>query len=393
MRRIFPAFAVTLLCAACAVPVFNPGMSAAVKTLNTSHVIGASNATIGPDMNVDGKPDFDLTESVFTYMPERWAGAVTPEKGFVIRREQWSNWNQVWYQWWDVDKVRWLDSPAGCDDEQGLRWRWPVTLKNGSSLGAISFDWADTESYLDRLHADTGIPDCAWNPAYHSYTTMEDDIYAQLGLTISTPVVVGMSVNAQSLPGQDRLHALVREGANYSEGEVLVSDAGIVGAFVNSITPNEYLLPFLGTPRHVNYARDAVECRSYVQWIEKDAWRTGAWAGSTAGPTDIDDVVDIPHRIDAVLTTNVAWGWAPGSYVLSTEDQIGRLYSYNGIGTEQQVAEFGLGTLRFIGEMYLNSEWQLLFSRALVDRTKDPPTMRFEIRGIYTKDLLAEFGM
>jgi hypothetical protein len=393
VRRLVPTLAGLLLCAACAVPVFDPAMSAAVKALRVSHVIGGSRPTIGPDMNDDGKPDFDLTESLFTYMPERWAGAVTTEKGFVIRRREYDSWNQIWYQWWDGSEVRWLNSPAGYDEEEGVRWRWPVTPKNGSSLGAIIFEWSETESYLDRLHADTGTPVCDWNPAYHSYTTMEDDIYAQLPLTISTPVVVGMSVNALSLPGQDRLHALVREGAIYSEAEVLVSDTGIMGAFANSITPNEYPLPFLGTPRHVNYARDAVECRSYVQWIEDDAWRTGAWAGNIAGPTDIDDVVNIPHRIDAVLTTNVAWGWTPGSYILSTEDQVGRLYYYNGIGTEKQVAEFGIGTLRFIGEMYLNAEWQLLFSRALLDRTADPPTMRFEVRGIYTKDLLAEFGL
>jgi hypothetical protein len=221
---------------------------------------------------------------------------------------------------------------------------------------------------------------------------MEDDIKAQIGL-LSTPIVVGMSVNALSLPGQDRAHVLVREVANWSEAEVLVSDPGIVGAFANSITPNAYPLPFLGTPRHVNYARDEAQGRSYAQWIEDDAWRTGAWKGTIGtGVTEIDGAASIPRRIDAVLTVDPIWGWTPASYVLSTEGQIARLYSYNGVGTASLIAEFGLGTLRFVGEMYLDGEWQLVFTRSLLDYQKNPLRIRFETRGIYTKDLLALFG-
>ena len=59
----------------------------------------------------------------------------------------------------------------------------------------------------------------------------------------------------------------------------------------------------------------------------------------------------LDHRIDAVLSQDA--GPAPATYLLSTEDQVGRVYRYDGPGTEALAAEFPLGTLRFIGEINL----------------------------------------
>jgi len=143
VRRLVPALAVALVSAACTVPVFNPGMSASVATLRASHLIGSSYRSIGPDMDMNGKPDFDLANDILTFMPERWAGTIDPTRGFIVRRREYDTWNQIWYQWWDGSRVKWLDSPAGYNEEDGLRWRWPVTLKNGSSLGTVIFDGGD----------------------------------------------------------------------------------------------------------------------------------------------------------------------------------------------------------------------------------------------------------
>jgi len=212
-------------------------------------------------------------------------------------------------------------------------------------------------------------------------------------------VVVGLSVSARDLPAQDKLHVMIRDGLNFSEAETLVSDTGftpVINSFGYSITlPNAYPLPFLGTPRHLTYARDSGQERSFAQWKDGDGWHTGAWKGSTLTPlSDIDNAVNIPHRIDAALTTSPIWGWPIGSYLLSIEKQVGRVYHYDGIDTETLVAEFGLGTLRFIGEMYVDGEWQLLFSRSLLlDREADTLQVRFEILGIYTRDLLNAFGL
>mgnify|MGYP001144211013 CR=1 FL=1 len=127
MRRFIPMLAAALACAACAVPVFDPSMSAAVAAFRNSHVIGASYPTTGPDTDTDGKPDFDLERDTLVFMPQRWDGVVDPINGFVVRRREWDNWNEIWYQWWDGIKVKWMGSPAGYNEEEGLRWRWPVS--------------------------------------------------------------------------------------------------------------------------------------------------------------------------------------------------------------------------------------------------------------------------
>ncbi len=158
MRKLVPAIVAVLACAACAVPVFDPAMSASVATFRASHAIGTSYPTIGPDTNTDGEPDFDLKEDTLVFMPQRWDGIIDPFNGFVIRRPKWDNWNQIWYQWWDGSKVRWMDTPASFQEEEGLRWRWPVSLKGGSYLGAIIFDWSDLNTYVERLYADTRDP-------------------------------------------------------------------------------------------------------------------------------------------------------------------------------------------------------------------------------------------
>jgi hypothetical protein len=393
VRKLIPAFAAVLACTACAVPAFDPSASAAVAAIRLSHVIGVSYPTTGPDMDTNGEPDFDLKGDTLVFMPQRGDGTIDSINGFVVRRREWDNWNEIWYQWWDGSKVRWINSPAGFDEEEGLRSRWPVSVKGGPYLGAILFDWSDLSTNVELLYAETVGPSCTWFPAYGAWdpgTHIRDD----LGLG-TEPVIVGLSMNA--LVGtEDRIHALVRVGSLFSEAWVDASGTTLDPTFNESITPDQYPLPFLPLLRHVNYARDddPAAIRSFAQWMIDDAWHTGAWKGSSVQPaTDIDEPAAIDHRIDAVLATNPVWGWPVGSYLLSTERQIGRVYCYNGPGTGSLVAEFGLGTLHFIGQVMLNGEWQLVFTRSRVDHTTNPATIRFEVRGIYTKDLLGEFGL
>ena len=204
MRRLVPALAALLACAACAVPIFDPAMSDAVKTFRASHLIGASNPTIGPDTNSDGKPDWDLKSENLTFMPQRGDLFVDAFNGFVIRRADYSSWNQIWYQWWDVDRVRWLSSPAGYDEEEGLLWRWPVSVKGGPYLGTIIFNWDDMSTNLERLWADTGMLDCDWNPTYGTYDPGMD-IDAEQPAISGEPVIVGAGMRPLTGSGDDRL--------------------------------------------------------------------------------------------------------------------------------------------------------------------------------------------
>lgn len=393
MRRLVPALSALLLCAACAVPVFDPSMSAAVKTFRASHAIGTSHPTIGPDFDTDGKPDWDLKSEHLTFMPQRWDAAVDWENGFVIRREEWSSWNQVWYQWFDGSTVQWISSPAGWDEEEGLRWRWPVSVKGGSYLGAIIFEWSDPSTFVERLWADTVVPSCNWSPAYGSYDPGMD-IDADLPAISGEPVIVGAALRPLSASPDDRLQMLVRNGTLFSEVWADINGSTGNPTFNVTVLGLPYALDVPSTARHGTYARDDAESRSFAQLPQDDGWHTWAWRGNlVTTPAEFDQPVAVDHRIDAVLPVDPGWGWPAGSYLLSTEKQIGRIYRYNGPGTAALVAEFGLGTLHFVTQAYLGGEWQLVFSRTLVNSTANPTNVRFEVRGLYTKDLLAAFGL
>lgn len=388
MRRIIPALAAALACAACTAPIFDPGMSASVALFDHSVVVGSSRMSIGADLNGDQKPDWDLRRESFIYLPVRVANTIDPDRGFVIRRKEYDNWNEVWFQWWDGIRVKWMGSPAGYGEDDVLPWRWPVTLKNGTSLAAVQFEGDPDATWVDRLWADTATEYCDWNPGYHSYD-IGNAIQVGLGLGLD-PVVVGMSVKADALPGQDRLHVLVREGVSFSEAETLVSDPG-PGVF-NSIMGIEYPLPFLGDPRHLLYFRDPDNQHSFAQWPMGSGWETWIWFGP-AGPANAELLPVASHRIAAVLSQDA--GPAPATYLLSIEKQEARIYKVLWDGSEfidSEVAGFSLGTLRFIGEMYTQVagdwNWYLVFSRSLVEGD----TLRFEIRALKTEDLVATFG-
>jgi len=392
VRRLVPALAALLACAACAVPIFDPAMSDAVKTFRASHLIGASNPTIGPDTNSDGKPDWDLKSENLTFMPQRGDLFVDAFNGFVIRRADYSSWNQIWYQWWDVDRVRWLSSPAGYDEEEGLLWRWPVSVKGGPYLGTIIFNWDDMSTNLERLWADTGMLDCDWNPTYGTYDPGMD-IDAEQPAISGEPVIVGAGMRPLTGSGDDRLQMLVRNGTLFWEVWADISGAPVNPTFNATVLGPPYALDVPTDARHAVYARDDAESRSFAQLPESDGWHTWAWRGNlVTAPTEFHEPAGIDHRIDAVLAVDPVWGWPFGSYLFSTEKQVGRIYYYNGPGTGALVAEFGLGTMHFVTQAKLGGEWQLVFSRALVNSTANPTTVTFEVRSIFTKDLLAEFG-
>lgn len=398
MRKILPVLAALLLCAACTVPIFDPAASAAVATVRASHLVAETLSSIGADLDDNGKPDFDLSQDRFVFMPLKVGNTIDASQGFVLRRRPSDTTTEVWYQWRVGDEVRWMNTPAGYGDDEGLRWRWPVTLKNGTALAAIQFDGGDYETWIDRLWADTATGNAVWNPGYHSGATdIEPVIKTDLGLA-TVPVVVGLSVKATVMPAQERLHALVREGSSFSEAEGFIWDPTPPFAFAATVAP-VYALPFLDwNPRHVVYVRDSdpANFRSFAQWINAEGrWITWTW--QPPGPVNSTELTGIDHRIDTVLTVDPAWGWHAGSYLLSTEDDTGRVYRYDGSGSGVLVAEFGIGSLGFIGEMYTPVdtvwEWRLLFSRAIVDRTSDPLQVKFEIRAIRTRDLLSAFGL
>lgn len=387
MRKLAPALVAALACAACSVPVFDPGAITAIRTIKASHVLGVT----APAQEPKQDESYDLARDSFVFLPQRVGGALLRTsggllpRGYVICRHEYDSRNRIWYQWFDNVSVSWIETPAEYHADDGVPWAWPVMLKDGPYLGAVIFE--DTRTRLELLWADTIAEKCDWYPWWGAYN-LESDLNLDLSLGF-TPIVVGLAVKSLDLPAQqDRLHVLLRNnGPLYTEAEALI-DSASDPAFTETFGARNYPLDFLPPlPRHLGYLHDSQNGRSFAQWMDWDGWRTWTWWGTIAG--ERAQLAGVTHRIDAVLTTLPEWGWDPGSYLFSSEKQVGRLYRWNGVDTEALVAEFPLGSLAFIGEMYLDGEWQLVFSRKVLSGD----SMYFEVRGISTKDLISTFGL
>lgn len=387
MRKLAPALLVAAIaCAACTVPVFDPGVIPAIATIQASHVLGVTAPSAGPKAS----PPYDVERDSFVFLPERTAGALLRTvnglipSGFVIGRYEDDSWNRIWYQWIEGDSVSWMGTPAGFHENDGIPWQWPVMLKNGPYLGAVIFEESLTR--LELLYADTSTESCDWYPSWGAYP-LADDIMLDLSLGFA-PIVVGLAVKPLDLPTKDRVHVLVRNsGPLFTEAKAEI-DGAANPAFAATFGETNYTLDFLPPlPRHLAYFHDSQNSSSFAQWMDWDGWRTWTWWGTIAGESA--RLAGVTHRIDAVLTTRPEWGWNPGSYLFSSEKQVGRLYRWNGVDTETLVAEFPLGSLAFIGEMYVDGEWQLVFSRKVLSGD----SMSFEVRGIFTKDLIEKFGL
>jgi hypothetical protein len=390
VRRILPALAAALACAACTAPIFDPTAMAAVATFNASSFIGSTASFRPPDFDSNGEPDFDIGQDIITYVPLRSAGGITFNAGFVVVRKRYDSWNRTYFQWFDGTGVSWLKTPGDFWADDRNPRVGPFSLKDGGWLGYLH-QGSDTETWLDHLFVNMGGPSVYWDPdpsdpPPNHWQDIGMGVMGPLGLG-STPVVVGFSVNASASPTEDQAYALVRNGTLFYEARANLDATGFT-MISPAITPGGYDFTFLDQPRELIYFRDEANTRSFVQWHDWDGWRAAAWRGTAGiGPEEIDDAVKLDHRIDAVLSQDA--GPVPSSYLFSTEDQVGRVYRYDGIDTETMVAEFPLGTLRFIGEMYLDGAWQLVFSRLMLAGEY----RYFEIRSLRTADIITTFGL
>jgi hypothetical protein len=385
VRRLLPAFTAVMICSACAVPIFDPSMSLAARTLDRIPVTWQT-PTLTPPVD-GGKSRFNLGEDTLGFWPERVAGSFDLSRGFVFRTYPWDDKTEAWYEWNDAGTIKWMNGPWQYNPEETFPSRLPVWLKNGPYLGVIEFD---SEPWADRLWADIGFPQFTYNPPQHSFFLPDDinmDVVPSIG---GTPHIVGMSANALSTPAQDRVAALVRRDGLYREVWTDLSAGGIGMWNSTWAVPNYPLNVIFGDPWRLNYFRDFDKNRGFAQSYDGRGWTTWVWWSAVP---DYAKLTRITHRIDAVLSPAAGLG---ASYLFSTEGGIGRVYRYDGTGSGELVALFGLGTLRFIGEAYVFGSWQVLFSRCVVDdpgSDSTPGSFHFEIRAIATTDLVSTFGL
>jgi hypothetical protein len=384
VRRILPALAAVLACAACTVPIFDPSASLAARTLDRIPVYRATSPLDVPRDSSDD-PRFDLREETLSFLPERITGGVDMTRGFVFKTGDTRS--EVWYEWFAGSRVNWLQGNWSFSAGETMPSRVPVSLKDGSYLGFIQFDG---EAWVDRMWADIATPALTFSPNEKTIW-LPAIIRADVPALTAEPHIVGMSVNALMDTAQDRITALVRVGTQYTE-VTAVFDCNGAGSWSSVMGENYPLNTFLGMPGHLNYCHDfktafaTLGC-SFAQSYDSrtEEWTTWAWWSATP---DRVQLTAVTHRIDAVLSADA--GAADSSYLFSTEDQIGRVYRYDGTGAGEQVAEFALGTLRFIGEANIDGVWRMLFSRCVVDFPAEQ--LRFELRAIDTADLLTTFG-
>jgi hypothetical protein len=365
VRRLVPALLAAIACAGCTPPIFDPSASLAAKTLEQ----------IPPILDtgyLDNLPeDFNFRDDTYTFMPERAVSTLTDDRGFVIRTRN-GRWNQICYVW-DSGGPQWIRAGWEYSTDDPMLPQWVVSLKDGPYLGVVSLDSAAGRAAVFFANGSSITESTS--------TDIAPVVDTGLGLT-NTPQVVGVSVNGNTA-AWDGFRVLVRYGNLFSEGVVGVDWSGFSLPFAATFAPPEYdLSTFLGTPWHLRYFHDAWNTRSFAQSYDsrKETWKTWVWSDNSGAGNGLSGIT---HRLDAVLTHV-----AGNSFLFSAEDQIGRVYEYDGTAAAL-VAEFPLGSLRFIGDAYVYGDWRMLFSRCLLDTSKR--MLRFQVRSILTDDLVTTF--
>ena len=113
--------------------------------------------------------------------------------------------------------------------------------------------------------------------------------------------------------------------------------------------------------------------KSYVSWYDAaTGWKCLSWKGTAT----IESVMltGVTHRIDALLTNGM---------LFSTEDGVGRLYSAEGV----LEAQFPLGSLRFVGERFIDGVPTAVFSLSRKVSGEDWSGMFIDVYSVKTADL------
>jgi hypothetical protein len=222
--------------------------------------------------------------------------------------------------------------------------------------------------FVDSLPSNNTYVFASGDPVLNTLTTTPP--VPMVNLVAVTPFnvlgaaqVIGLSIYPDPNPTFDWISVLIQSQTfpnSFLEGRFQYS-AGTVttpGIALRGTTAYD-LSPFAATPANrVLYYYDPVPAvpRSYVSvWsspMAQGAWSTWVWTDSVPSYSRLSG---IDHRIDALLTTGE---------LFSTEGNTCRVYDPN-TPTGNLEAEFTLGDLRFVGEVYVAGVPTMLFSHAV----------------------------
>ena len=359
MKRILRFFALTLalLLLSCSPPPFKLSISESAKIAKQLTFEGQA-GPIDPMSSNQGNTDI-------VFIPEKdGAGGITLQAGFVYSMDP-LNGQQVSFIAYDGSQAKYVHegSPQGLGPLSSDPYPnfLVQSVKNTHNVIAFQFDHASPTNNQYALA--TGDPNLGtfnspggWISLHTTFT----DVPPFKPPFVGTGIVIGVSISPDPSSLLDRSFWLVCDSAtnNYLEGEFDVSQNPITPPGINLRPGATYdISSFVGTSaKRVLYYFNPVTTRSYVSvWdspMSLGNWSTWVWIDNV--PT-YWQLSSIDHRIDALLTTGE---------LFSTEGNTGRVYD-PATPTGSLEAEFPLGDLRFIGEVYIGGTPTVLFSQAL----------------------------
>jgi hypothetical protein len=341
----------------CSPPPFNLDLSLSAQAASRMTLVGQ----VGPVGNLSMGSQASQGSPDFAFLPEKdGLGGITLQAGFVhlssaIDGEQVAFIASNGSQYQRYGGSQWL-GPASTDP-------YPVdqlqSAKSGHSGFAVQFN--DAAPLTSTYTLATG------DPSTNSFgPTTSQALNVPVGSSPfdgTTKEVIGFSIRPDPSAGLDRTYWLFRQSgtSNYLEAELNLGSTLMPMSSGTALRGPTYydLSSIVDTPNNrVLYYFDPAAMRSYASvWNSPAApggWSTWVWTDNQTVPTH-QQLTGIANRVDALLATGE---------MFSTEGNVGRVYDPTSASGSLE-AEFELGALRFVGEVYLGGTASVLFSQAL----------------------------
>jgi hypothetical protein len=350
MRRQYLLALISFVLLSCSPAPFNLNLSQSAVTASKLTFVGQ----VGPIQSLSSQ-----NNSNFAFFPEKdSSGGITLQAGFVS-----------WISQSTMQQIAFVagGQVVGSPQNLGLITADPPmpgyiiqSVKSAHNNFVFSYDPATVSHF--KWAQMTG------NPSANTYTPptwndLNSLINTYFGIGLADCHIRDVSFSPNPNTGYDTAYVLVKDITNanqllqtFLEAQFQISQNGLLvgtqlrGAEVglNSLLPSDQA-PF-GPPYYTLYYYDPGTTYGFAEWYytPSSSWICWKWTGIVAP----SQVTGITHRIDALLTTGE---------LFSSEGEVGRVYDQNG----NQLSQFSLTDLSFVGEVYVGGVALMLFSQAL----------------------------
>lgn len=297
------------------------------------------------------------------FIPEKdGAGGITLQAGFVYSQDPQSG-QQIAFFAYDGTQGRYIveggplgPGPLSTDAYPNYLVQSVKDLAIPHHVIVFSFNDI-TPLSNNRLGLMTG------DPIGHTFTgPVWDDLTGQTtgDFGMGPYAAIGVSIIPTNNPAWDRAYMLLADTVTglYREGSYHLQNAPVLSNNFNLRTAELDLVGYGVLPaglQRVLYYYDSSSTNAYAMWNTGSHWNCVKWTESPPTVPLWQPMPGIDHRIDALLTTGE---------LFSTEGDTARVYDPT-TSSGSLEAEFPLGNLRFIGEVYVSGTPLMLFSMAV----------------------------